>query len=266
MPNRILKESICRSEEIDSLSWFEEVLFYRLIVTCDDYGRYDGRSKVIKGTCFPLKDITEKDIDKALGKLSAVGLVRVYEAQGRPYLQLVTWGEHQRIRNQKSKYPEYDSECKLLLTFDSNGQQMQSCDNKCVRNPIQSESKSNTESNTDICSELKQSEPPEPPVITLQLNTGEEYGILQTNVLDWSELYPAVDVMQCLRNMKGWLVANPNKRKTSRGINRFITTWLQKEQDRGGTPGYRPGSNINPAAASKVEQFAQGAREWANNG
>ena len=32
MPNRIIKESICRSEEIDSLSWFEEVLFYRLIV------------------------------------------------------------------------------------------------------------------------------------------------------------------------------------------------------------------------------------------
>ena len=84
MPNRIIKESICRSEEIDSLSWFEEVLFYRLIVTCDDFGRYDGRAKIIKGSCFPLKDITEKDIDKALGRLSAVGLVRVYEAQGRP--------------------------------------------------------------------------------------------------------------------------------------------------------------------------------------
>lgn len=78
MPNRIIKESICRSEEIDSLSWFEEVLFYRLIVTCDDFGRYDGRAKIIKGSCFPLKDITEKDIDKALGRLSAVGLVRVY--------------------------------------------------------------------------------------------------------------------------------------------------------------------------------------------
>ena len=57
MPNRIIKESICRSEEIDSLSWFEEVLFYRLIVTCDDFGRYDGRAKIIKGSCFPLKDM-----------------------------------------------------------------------------------------------------------------------------------------------------------------------------------------------------------------
>lgn len=127
MPNRIIKESICRSEEIDSLSWFEEVLFYRLIVTCDDFGRYDGRAKIIKGSCFPLKDITEKDIDKALGRLSAVGLVRVYEAQGRPYLQLVTWADHQRIRNQKSKYPGFSEDCELL-TFDSKGQQIKTSD------------------------------------------------------------------------------------------------------------------------------------------
>lgn len=48
MPNRIIKESICVSDSIDSLSWFEEVLFYRLIVVCDDYGRFDGRIPIIK--------------------------------------------------------------------------------------------------------------------------------------------------------------------------------------------------------------------------
>lgn len=42
MPNRIIKESICVSESIDSLSWFDEVFFYRLIVNCDDYGRLDA--------------------------------------------------------------------------------------------------------------------------------------------------------------------------------------------------------------------------------
>ena len=243
MPNRILKESICRSEEIDSLSWFEEVLFYRLIVTCDDYGRYDGRAKVIKGTCFPLKDITEKDIDKALSKLSAVGLVKIYEIQEKPYLQLITWGEHQRIRNQKSKYPEYDPKCDILLTIDSKRQQEQANDSNCEQN---------------------QSEQVEPPVITLLLNTGEEYGISQSNVYEWSELYPAVDIMQCLRNMKGWLLANKSKRKTIRGINKFIIKWLQNEQNKGGTRGYKP--VINQATTSKVEQFAAGAMEWASNG
>ena len=50
MPNRILKESVCTSDSIDSLSWFEECLFYRLIVNCDDYGRFDGRVAVIKSS------------------------------------------------------------------------------------------------------------------------------------------------------------------------------------------------------------------------
>lgn len=113
MPNRIIKESICRSDSIDSLSWFEEVLFYRLIVVCDDYGRFDGRTAIIKGSCFPLKDdITKKHISEAIDKLSTVGLVRGYEFQGRPYLQLTTWDCHQQIRAKKSKYPSPDDVAK----------------------------------------------------------------------------------------------------------------------------------------------------------
>lgn len=106
MPNRILKESICRSDSVDSLSWFEEVLFYRLIVVCDDYGRYDGRLPIIKGSCFPLKSITDRDLEKALNKLSAVGLVSLYRVDGKPYLQLVAWEKHQTVRAKKSRYPQ----------------------------------------------------------------------------------------------------------------------------------------------------------------
>ena len=40
MPNRIIRESICTSDSVDKLSWFEEVLFYRLIVNCDDLTTY----------------------------------------------------------------------------------------------------------------------------------------------------------------------------------------------------------------------------------
>lgn len=141
MPNRILKESICRSESIDELSWFEEVLFYRLIVVCDDFGRYDGRPKIIKGSCFPLKDVTQQDIADALIKLSAVGLVRGYEVQGRPYLQLTTWDCHQQVRAKKSKYPSMDETCNQLISNDCNS----------PRNPIQSESYSNTITRASDC-------------------------------------------------------------------------------------------------------------------
>lgn len=144
MPNRIIKESICRSDSIDSLSWFEEVLFYRLIVSCDDYGRFDGRPAVIKGACFPLKDdITKKHISEAIDKLSTVGLVRGYEVQGRSYLQLTTWNCHQQIRAKKSKYPSPDESCDKNQSndkngshynaSDKNGNQLISSDFKCPR-------------------------------------------------------------------------------------------------------------------------------------
>lgn len=109
MPNRILKESICTSDSIDRLSWFEEVVFYRLIVNCDDYGRFDGRVALIKNKLFPLKEsVTFKAVEDAINKLATVGLVTLYEYEGRQYLQLPTWNEHQSIRAKRSKFPSPD--------------------------------------------------------------------------------------------------------------------------------------------------------------
>ena len=51
----------------------------------------------------------------------------------------------------------------------------------------------------------------------------------------WKESYPAVDVEQEIRNMEAWADANPIKRKTRNGVVRFITNWLKREQDKGGS-------------------------------
>ena len=40
--------------------------------------------------------------------------------------------------------------------------------------------------------------------------------------------------------MTGWLDANPKRRKTKAGIRSFITSWLAREQDRGGVAPARP--------------------------
>lgn len=73
-----------------------------------------------------------------------------------------------------------------------------------------------------------------PPVVSLILNDKSLYCISQPQIDHWKELYPAVDVLQELRKMQGWIESNPAKRKTKNGIERFITGWLAKEQDKGG--------------------------------
>ena len=66
----------------------------------------------------------------------------------------------------------------------------------------------------------------------LPLNTGKLWSVTEDYVTELSDLYPAVDVRQHLRNMRGWLDSNPKNRKTEGGIKRFISGWLSKEQNR----------------------------------
>ena len=110
MPNRILKESICTSESIDRLSWLEEVTFYRLIVNCDDYGRMDARPPILRARLFPLKTLTDKQVQSAIESLRSAGMIDLYKVDDRSYLQIRQWARHQQIRSKKSKFPAPDVE------------------------------------------------------------------------------------------------------------------------------------------------------------
>ena len=84
------------------------------------------------------------------------------------------------------------------------------------------------EDSTSVCTE-----PQAPPVLTMLLNTGEEFPFTQDFIDQMQAAYPAVDVLQEMRAMKAWCLSNPKKRKTSRGIKAFVNSWLSREQDRG---------------------------------
>lgn len=70
-------------------------------------------------------------------------------------------------------------------------------------------------------------------VAKLPLNeNGTYHYVLPSDVEHYRELYPGVDVEQELRNMTGWLEANRERRKTKRGVQKFINNWLSKAQNR----------------------------------
>ncbi|MCQ4952134.1 hypothetical protein [Holdemania filiformis] len=73
----------------------------------------------------------------------------------------------------------------------------------------------------------------EPPLIMLPLNDGKEYPITTSMAEEWQQLYQATNVVTELRKMRGWLLADPERRKTKRGILRFVTNWLSRAQDSG---------------------------------
>lgn len=142
MPNRVIKESIKRSPQIDALTWFEEVVFYRLIVTADDYGCIDGRPVLIKNELFPTREnVTRKSVEDAITKLVAVGLLYQYEVDGKPYLAFPTWEKHQRIRNKHRKYPAPPNDIHLSAN--------------CCQTPASCQPESESESESELESESK---------------------------------------------------------------------------------------------------------------
>ncbi len=79
-------------------------MFYRrLLSVCDDYGLYDTRPIVLRAAMFPLRydRMSNSDIQGCHNKLVELGLVRVYEADGRQYGQVVKFGQ------QYKSYPKY---------------------------------------------------------------------------------------------------------------------------------------------------------------
>lgn len=76
-----------------------------------------------------------------------------------------------------------------------------------------------------------------------------EYPVTEAQVKEWGESYPALGqegVKQELRKMREWLLSNPQKRKTKRGIRRFVTGWLGRAQDKP-----RPGLFNSPGGGRK---------------
>lgn len=83
-----------------------------------------------------------------------------------------------------------------------------------------------------ICSEPNSE--PEADVAAIVLNDRSEWRPTEALFAEYVRLYPNVDVKQQFNEMRGWCLSNPSKRKTRRGVTRFVNSWLAREQDKGG--------------------------------
>jgi len=62
----------------------------------------------------------------------------------------------------------------------------------------------------------------------LPLKDGSQYAVDDSLYNDLCQCYPSLDVSEHLQEMRIWLVCNDQKRKTRRGIKRFINSWLSR--------------------------------------
>lgn len=74
----------------------------------------------------------------------------------------------------------------------------------------------------------------DPVVERIPLNDGTEFDVRKSIVAELERLYPAVDAVQTLREIRGWNIAEKSKRKTRGGVLRHVFKWFAREQDKAG--------------------------------
>ncbi len=65
---------------------------------------------------------------------------------------------------------------------------------------------------------------------------GTDWQPTDEQILSWQHAYPEVHVFDELTVMTVWLDSNEPKRKTEKGMPRFVNSWLARANQKGGSP------------------------------
>ncbi|MCG7406747.1 DnaD domain protein [Paenibacillus sp. ACRRX] len=107
---RMISKVISISEKVNMLpDIFDMLLFTWMIPHTDDFGRMAGSAAKVKALVVPMLDKSMRDVEAALGRLAASGLILWYESDGEKVLQILNFEKHQQglHKRTKSKFPDH---------------------------------------------------------------------------------------------------------------------------------------------------------------
>lgn len=94
----------------------------------------------------------------------------------------------------------------------------------------------------------------EPVLMYPTVGVEREWVLSQSFLKKLNGLYPALDVLTEAKKALAWLIANPSRRKTARGMPRFLVNWLNRANDKGASP-KKPQSILTPVYEDPEEGF-----------
>ena len=150
MPNRVIRDSILTSRQVGQLDWFQQALLVRLILSCDDYGRYFAAPDIIRNRFFCIyPGVTQDQVTEGMERLEELGFIITYRVEGELYCAFPQWSKYQVCRTRREIYPAPPPEApgQELKNFapefhEAKRNSIETApETKSAPNPIQSESK-----------------------------------------------------------------------------------------------------------------------------
>lgn len=95
MTRRMLDGSIWSNEHFADLPPMARLLLIGIINLADDQGRMKAHPAYLRSQVFPYDDVALDDVLGWLARIEANDTVRLYEVDGKQYLQLTNWWQYQ---------------------------------------------------------------------------------------------------------------------------------------------------------------------------
>lgn len=222
---RTIKPEFFTSEDIVALSPLARLLYIALWCEADRDGRLVWRPRTLKMRYFPADDC---DIESLCAELITAKLVKLY-GDGLGYIPKFSVHQHVNPREAASTLPDPDAKAtRAARVSDASARVKQ----PSVTRREEGKGKEGDSDASALTGDTLQED--QPPVVLIPLVDGSDHGVSAERVAEWSSSFPAVNVLQQLRQMREWCNAKPTRRKTPRGVEAFIVGWLGRAQDRGG--------------------------------
>lgn len=218
---RSIKPAFFLNEEVAALPFEWRLLFIGIWTQADRAGRLEDRPLRLKAALFPYDSI---DIEAGLQRLASAGLIVRYQVGDKRLIAVPTWEKHQQphVREADSELPAPEH---VLSTVPAPGQHTGSGSGKGA--------------DLDLENSPAALAPTEPPLLVFPTigSEGHEWPLSAEQVAEWQGLFPGLDILAEARKALAWVGADKGRRKTFRGMPKFLVNWFNRAVDRSGNRG-----------------------------
>lgn len=222
---RTVKPEFFLDEDLAELPYVVRLFYVGLWCLADREGRMEDRPRFIKTQIFPYDDENPESLLETLAapkKTRPEPFILRYEVDGRKYIQILRFSEHQRPHH--TEHPS-------VIPPPKGGALTVSTPSTDVKVPTGREGKGRERKGKD-------DEPTTPP------EAAEEYiarikkyhnELPESFRAEWEEIYGGtINVDACLFAATTWLIENPDRRK--KNIKKFYGNWLRNQYARATQP------------------------------
>jgi hypothetical protein len=273
-----------RGKRINAISISAEAWFWRFNAAADDFGNSDAtRALMYANTVGRREGVTSAQVGEWYNECITVDLLRQYESAGEPFYHVVGFLQSQPSGKNGKRVRRFPAspwdESELIQVNPDSCTKPESHKSRQIEGFIGDKAdKSGIQVNPDASSAPipipiptpipipKPKDCSKPPAAREQTKpedvqfpefptsgTTQTWLLTEACIADLSATFPAVDVRSETRKAFGWIKANLSRRKTCRGMQRFLFNWLERSQNNGGS---RAGSAPNSASPSQTRTRA----------